>query len=724
NFVIAWEDSRNNNDNGNSDIYFQRYNSMGVAQGNNQKANDDTGIKDQNYVSIDMNDSGSFVVAWRDNRNSNPDIYFQYYDSSGVKQGENQRANDVNREAQSHPSISMDGSGGFVIAWQDNRYGNPDIYFQRYNSSGMPLGNNQKANDDAGDIDHWGASIAMDKSGNFVIAWEDERNVNRDIYFQRYESNGVKKGNNQRTNDAGSAAASNALVIAIDDDGNFVIAWQDERNVNSSVYYQRYDSSGDAQEKNQRANDVVVIAQQGSPAIAMNGSGNFVIGWPDNRNNLFSDVYFQYYNSSGIAQGNNQFAAQFYLFRFGRTISIAIDDLNNFLILWSMAEFHGDGWGYTIEYQLYNSYGIPLGDEQIADYTYYGRSVGSSIAMNGCGNFVIVYTRNDNICFQQYNAFGVKQGNAQKVNDMATGETQNAPAIAMNDNGNFVIAWEDRRHDNFDIYFQRYNSMALAQGNNQRANDDAGSTDQYRPSIAMDGSGNFVIAWEDYRHDNSDVYFQRYDSMGVAQGNNEIANDDAGSTDQYHPSIAMDGNGNSIIVWEDYRYGVDNPDIIGQRYYPDGTKRGDNCRIVADGPFKFEKYPVVVANSQQLVFCWMDNRRLKGWDIFAKITTWDWEGVTSVPEQRQLPDNFVLFQNYPNPFNPSTSIEFALPKSAFVTLKLCNLLGEEVTKLIAEQREAGTHKLNWDARGLTSGVYLYQLEAGGIVQSKKLILMR
>jgi hypothetical protein len=90
----------------------------------------------------------------------------------------------------------------------------------------------------------------------------------------------------------------------------------------------------------------------------------------------------------------------------------------------------------------------------------------------------------------------------------------------------------------------------------------------------------------------------------------------------------------------------------------------------------------------------------------------------------EIPQSYFLAQNYPNPFNPSTTIEFALPRSAFVTLKVYNLLGEAVATLVTEQREAGTHKLNWDARGLTSGVYLYRLEAGEFVQSKKLVLMR
>jgi endoglucanase len=96
------------------------------------------------------------------------------------------------------------------------------------------------------------------------------------------------------------------------------------------------------------------------------------------------------------------------------------------------------------------------------------------------------------------------------------------------------------------------------------------------------------------------------------------------------------------------------------------------------------------------------------------------------------PREFQLQQNYPNPFNPGTTIEFTQPKSAFVTLKIYNLLGEEVATLVAKQQSAGIYKINWDARGLASGVYWYRLEAGdpstgsgqGFVQAKKLILMR
>ena len=110
-----------------------------------------------------------------------------------------------------------------------------------------------------------------------------------------------------------------------------------------------------------------------------------------------------------------------------------------------------------------------------------------------------------------------------------------------------------------------------------------------------------------------------------------------------------------------------------------------------------------------------------GFDIGA----YEYQQAVGIECERPLStESTILVQHYPNPFNSSAIIEFALPRSAFVTLKVYNLLGDEVATLVAEHRSAGIHKLNWDASGLASGVYLYRLEAGEFGQVKKLILMR
>jgi hypothetical protein len=99
--------------------------------------------------------------------------------------------------------------------------------------------------------------------------------------------------------------------------------------------------------------------------------------------------------------------------------------------------------------------------------------------------------------------------------------------------------------------------------------------------------------------------------------------------------------------------------------------------------------------------------------------------VTGFEESSQtLPKTFALHQNYPNPFNPSTTIEFDLPKASQVTLKIYNILGEEVATLVSDKLSAGSYSYDWDARNLASGVYLYKLQAGDFVETKKMILMR
>ena len=81
-------------------------------------------------------------------------------------------------------------------------------------------------------------------------------------------------------------------------------------------------------------------------------------------------------------------------------------------------------------------------------------------------------------------------------------------------------------------------------------------------------------------------------------------------------------------------------------------------------------------------------------------------------------------QNNPNPFNENTVISYQLPVNSHVELSICNLLGQKIVTLVSEKQTAGIHKLNWDARGLASGVYLYRLEADDFVQTKKLIFVR
>jgi hypothetical protein len=90
----------------------------------------------------------------------------------------------------------------------------------------------------------------------------------------------------------------------------------------------------------------------------------------------------------------------------------------------------------------------------------------------------------------------------------------------------------------------------------------------------------------------------------------------------------------------------------------------------------------------------------------------------------EAPREFSLTQNYPNPFNPSTTIRYGLPARLDVTLRVFNILGQQVAELINGSQEAGYHELVFNASGLASGVYLYTLRAGTFVETKRLLLVR
>jgi hypothetical protein len=115
--------------------------------------------------------------------------------------------------------------------------------------------------------------------------------------------------------------------------------------------------------------------------------------------------------------------------------------------------------------------------------------------------------------------------------------------------------------------------------------------------------------------------------------------------------------------------------------------------------------------------------------------TYERTNINSVSEPIASIEGFELFQNYPNPFNSATRIKFTIPsviatplergmQSQNVSLKIYDILGSEVATLVNEEKSAGSYKVIFDASTLPSGVYSYQLSAGGYVETKKMILLK
>ena len=98
--------------------------------------------------------------------------------------------------------------------------------------------------------------------------------------------------------------------------------------------------------------------------------------------------------------------------------------------------------------------------------------------------------------------------------------------------------------------------------------------------------------------------------------------------------------------------------------------------------------------------------------------------ITGIDYTEIKPEEFFLFQNYPNPFNPSTSIQYAIGSRQLVTLKVYDVLGNEITTLVSEEKPEGTYEVTWNANNLPSGVYFYQLKTGEFTQTKKMLMIK
>jgi hypothetical protein len=484
-------------------------------------------------------------------------------------------------------------------------------------------------------------------------------------------------------NDDTGSADQSYPTIAVNSSGNFTISWQDDRNGNLDIYLQRYDSSGAPLGPNIKVNDDTGSRWQEFPAVSANGGGDLVLTWNDTREAGW-DIYAQRYNSSGIPLDSN--------FKVNRTgfswrwfPAIALDESGNFVIVWN--------------------------DDLNTNY-------------------------NDDIYAQRYDSEGIPSGANFKVNDDTGISYQLYSAITLDGSGGFIITWTDLRNGDPDVYAQRYDFAGTSLGSNFRVNDDDGSVYVYQgmSAIASDALGNFIITWVDDRNGNDDIFAQRYTSAGALIGSNFQVNDDTGKSGQGNPAIAIEASGNAIITWNDSRNG--NYDVYAQRFNSSGSKMGTNFLVNnSQSRIYGQILPTVAATSSNIYFAWEDDRRGKGWDIYAKVVDWNWTKVGE-DENVAIPNSFELSQNYPNPFNPTTTIPFQVGGSRFVvhspihtTLKIYNILGQLVRTLVNEEKTSGTYNVIWDGKDdsgkeVSSGIYFYQLKTEDYTFTKKMVLLR
>lgn len=243
--IITWIDSRNGND----DIYAQRLDSSGIAQWQIDGVPLCTAVDDQQYPVIVADGSGGALVAWEDQRKGTElDIYAQRVSAAGVPQWTTDGVPVCAATGdQAIPQIDSDGAGGAVVTWSDYRPGASfGVYAQRIDASGAPQWAVNGVSVSSVVSHKWDPCIASDGSGGAIMSWSDDQTGRADIYAQRLDASG-----SPRWGASGLAVCTAPQIqfypsIVSDGAGGIIDAWTDARSdtVDTDVYAQRVLSNG------------------------------------------------------------------------------------------------------------------------------------------------------------------------------------------------------------------------------------------------------------------------------------------------------------------------------------------------------------------------------------------------------------------------------------------------------------------------------------------------
>lgn len=367
--------------------------------------------------------------------------------------------------------------------------------------------------------------------------------------------------------------------IASDAAGNFVVTWSNSHDGNSfGAFARRYDASGTPFGSAEFRLNAFTTGFQAVPAVAATPDGRLFFAWTaENQDGSGLGIYARRFDAAGTPAGG-EFRVNSYTFADQRTPSIGADGSGNFVVIWN--DFLQDGLKGLFG-QRYDSGGSAAGDEfRVNSYTTsLQSSYGSAIAMAGDGRFVVVWQsyaqdgHGYSIFAQRYDAAGVAAGSEFQVNDYMT-SAQTRPSVASDPAGNFVVVWTgDSQPGGFwrDIVARRYDASGVAQGGEFIVNSDTAGHQAY-PSVALDARSGFVVAWHGAgEHDSYDVFARAFDSSGPTGAQFRVG---AYRGVQRDPSVASNAVGDFVVAWTDY--GADGAgDIVARRFLSDLIFRDD-----------------------------------------------------------------------------------------------------------------------------------------------------
>ncbi len=368
-----------------------------------------------------------------------------------------------------------------------------------------------------------------------------------------------------------------APAVASDTDGDFVVVWESRHQDgdNYGVFARRFDSSGTGLGTEFQVNSYTSSTQR-TPAVARSGDGAFVVVWRgDDQGDLYSDIFAQRFDAAGTRLGA-EFQVNSHSDSFELAPTVAMETNGDFVVAW--ASNTADP-GYGIRAQRFASTGGVLGAELQVNTITVEQQKFPSLAMDADGDFVIAWTSQSSDG-ESYGAFarrfassGTAVGGDFQINTYTQG-AQIAPAAAMDAGGDFVVTWRSYPQDGSaaGIFARRFASSGGGLGPEFQVNTYTTGS-QAAPAVGIDADGDFVVAWESLSQEgvgSYGVFARRFSSAGNALGVDfQVNSFTAGS--QSKAAVASAADGDFVVAWNGDLQDGDYFGVFAQRFTPLAT---------------------------------------------------------------------------------------------------------------------------------------------------------
>lgn len=422
------------------------------------------------------------------------------------------------------------------------------------------------------------------------------------------------------------------------------------------------------------------LGSNGSPTAAMDNDGDFAVVWMAEDTISYSDfsTFLQRYDSSGTAQGSITRVSLEANYE-GVMPQVAMDDDGDIVVVFEYYDYVA--LSSDLYYQRYDNNGTAVGGptkiNQNTDLANF--YVGSTVAMDDDGDFVVAWNVHAiengldvfKVYMRSFDNTGTPLNNETQVN--TTTDRCKFVDAAMDDDGDFAVVWGSYNNSGSQINVRRYDNTATALGNEVVVTT---PNELNPPAIAMDDDGDFVVVWNDYDlvTDYYDVYFQRYSAAGNASGSTVQVTSNANKSHlSYDASVDMDMSGNFVVVWEEYDYANDLYGVYGQAYNSVGTPlNGEFLVDTVDASSAFlSARGLAMSDNGDFVVPWLNAASKSENDVYVQRFT----GNLPTSTKNEVVNLAVSI--FPNP--TTEVLNFETEENGFV--QITNILGQPLKEV-------------------------------------------